>query len=947
VFDIQNGDHLLALRHSDSYRYPLNREAGNVFFALFGTIVLLAALGATVTSFIKGPLTSSVQVTRANAAETQMAVITQVITMQASSVGQCDADSVVEPIQWRNPTGSEPVPTNGGLVPLTLGVASTKDPWGSEFGYCVWDHGPTTCPGGRRLAGTSLNSDAHTVIAIISAGPDKRFTTTCRTFAAADVTADGDLDDPTDFPLVSKASSTDDDIIYTYSYQEATTASGGLWSLKSGDEDVATIDKNIEVGGSGIFTSGGQFSSLNTDSVSARTGDFINMMQGFRIPDAAGFNVACDNTLNGVLRRSASGLDVCLDNHWRAATGTGGSGGGGGAGAGNLETGTADDCDNTRTGDIRFNSNTLSVEYCNGTSWQSLLTRSVGAALSILPTHALTMTVEGPCVTTNCPNAFGDPVHFVVTNLAANATGVLSVSVSSYDGGAYILDSTQAGRCHGATLAAGGTCIIRLVPAASGNGTFHGVLNVLDGATPRLNVPLRTVATSMTCAVGSYGWGGIVASCLNNMTPDYIINPAGCSGQSVEPDCNGNSADDPSRNHSSSLEAMPKISTRNSGAQNIANAAGYGFLSPAYRYCDSLIKNGYDDWYLPSYWELTTILRINRVPLAFHASRYWTSTYANAGWNSTGMMSYDFNDPSGFTTDGAENVRRVRCLRRHGQPPVTAELDTSPLARVPRYSNTEDQPNIMRPTYTVVPNQQVFMEDFVIRSTNASVPIVVAGPGAPTLRINGEAPATSGTVRNGDTVSVMATGPAVQGTENAYSILVGDRMLLWRVAYPADQTRRIFVTSTTYNGALGITGPDTHCQTRAAAAALPGNWYAIIGNSWMSPEDRIPWGWNRVENMAGNIVATSIVDLFDLATEAPVDYNEMGARLTNANPWMGVGLWDNSTGFQPNQNCQNWTSSAAGQRGNTGSPSAISRHLLMHSEFACNTLKNLYCMGPF
>ena len=33
-------------------------------------------------------------------------------------------------------------PANGGFLPTTLGLTLT-DPWGSKYGYCVWDHGTT------------------------------------------------------------------------------------------------------------------------------------------------------------------------------------------------------------------------------------------------------------------------------------------------------------------------------------------------------------------------------------------------------------------------------------------------------------------------------------------------------------------------------------------------------------------------------------------------------------------------------------------------------------------------------------------------------------------------------------------------------------------------------------------------------------------------------------
>lgn len=177
-------------------------QSGNIFFALFGAVALVGILGAGVMTFMKGPLATSVKITRINTAETQMALGAQVAVMSAANGannGDCDSDTYVEPSEWRD-AGTSPKPTGGGLIPLTLGI-SKKDPWGTEYGYCVWNHGPITSGSGcgaNMLGGT--NSSFYPVVAIISAGIDKVFTTTCRDFSTADANADGDLEDAGDSP---------------------------------------------------------------------------------------------------------------------------------------------------------------------------------------------------------------------------------------------------------------------------------------------------------------------------------------------------------------------------------------------------------------------------------------------------------------------------------------------------------------------------------------------------------------------------------------------------------------------------------------------------------------------------------------------------------------------------------------------------------------------------
>jgi hypothetical protein len=193
---------------------------------------------------------------------------------------------------------------------MSIGI-SKKDPWGTEYGYCVWDHGSTgVCDDetgaadnpAERLEG-SLVGTIYPVVALISAGPDKVFTTTCRDFSVADVNGDGTLEDAGDLPLVSKAAETDDDIIFTYTYEEATGASGGLWSIKSGDPGTAVIGKNIETTG------------------------VASLQGGILLPDKS--LLTCDPTTAGVMARNAStnGIEICDGTDWTAITASGASGG--------------------------------------------------------------------------------------------------------------------------------------------------------------------------------------------------------------------------------------------------------------------------------------------------------------------------------------------------------------------------------------------------------------------------------------------------------------------------------------------------------------------------------------------------------------------------------------------------------------------------------------------
>lgn len=121
------------------------KQSGNVFIALFGMVAFIGLLGAGLTTFVKGPLQSSISITRQSAAESQMEIASQLSVSEAISgpgSGDCDADGMIEPLEFRD-AGALPKPTGGGLVPLSIGI-NKIDPWGTELGYCVWDHGTVT-----------------------------------------------------------------------------------------------------------------------------------------------------------------------------------------------------------------------------------------------------------------------------------------------------------------------------------------------------------------------------------------------------------------------------------------------------------------------------------------------------------------------------------------------------------------------------------------------------------------------------------------------------------------------------------------------------------------------------------------------------------------------------------------------------------------------------------
>lgn len=276
-------------------------QSGNIFFMLFASVAMIGAFTVGSMNTIKGLVTSMSDVTRKTVAEEKMTGGARLAIQAATGIqlhaGDCDQDGMVEPLPYRD-AGSSPHPAGGGFLPLEIGAAE-KDPWGSSYGYCVWDAGSITvsdnnadCGGNtaKRLNGSTHAQ--HTTVAIISAGKDRQFSTTCNAYV--DTTpADGNPD--TAFITRTDKS---DDIIMEYSYNDANGLSGDdLWRIRDTEPDTAKIDKNIEVTGSGQFTGP------------------LNLMQsGLILPDETATG-ACDATTDQQLRVnygiSPPALEIC------------------------------------------------------------------------------------------------------------------------------------------------------------------------------------------------------------------------------------------------------------------------------------------------------------------------------------------------------------------------------------------------------------------------------------------------------------------------------------------------------------------------------------------------------------------------------------------------------------------------------------------------------------
>jgi hypothetical protein len=221
-----------------SQRYPT--QSGNVVIAIFAAVAMLGALNYGYSKLITGPAKGVQTITARTASEADIFSAAKILLGKANenlTTGDCDADGFQEMLPWQDPSGT-PAPSGGGLIPSIV-TASSKDQWGTTFGYCTWDHGSVTkaagCGGGAALRRRGGDTKTEYVMALISAGQDRVFQTSCHDFV------DANNDGTSDVGLIQKANGSDDLLVYlTYAeVYDAQQSGGGLGDV---EDDACTPD---------------------------------------------------------------------------------------------------------------------------------------------------------------------------------------------------------------------------------------------------------------------------------------------------------------------------------------------------------------------------------------------------------------------------------------------------------------------------------------------------------------------------------------------------------------------------------------------------------------------------------------------------------------------------------------------------------------------------------
>lgn len=275
---------------------------------LFAAVALTGVLASVGMQTLTGPVTTITRVTQRNISDTQLLMDSKIIINAAvtgAAGGDADSDGIIEPAPMVAGAGA---PTNGGFLPASLGLTLT-DPWGSRYGYCVWDHGATNTSADRITGDNTATASQQPVIAVIAAGPDKTFQTACPTITPGTVVA-----------MNRQA----DDLLFKYTYAEASVNSNGLWTLNTTDQAKAELKDSGGTARVSIdrATGIGDFLGVTTDTIAAKTAN-ITLDGGLKLDTDTNVTACAAAGDAGVVRyNAASGkMEVCDGSAWKPAGG--------------------------------------------------------------------------------------------------------------------------------------------------------------------------------------------------------------------------------------------------------------------------------------------------------------------------------------------------------------------------------------------------------------------------------------------------------------------------------------------------------------------------------------------------------------------------------------------------------------------------------------------------
>lgn len=484
-------------------------QAGNMMLLLFGAIAIAGVLGTGFVNTIKGPGRALDTASRTSSIENNVLAATKLVVSGDATKQDCDGDGTVEPMAFRSGTG----PTGGGLIPLDSG-ASKNDPWGRPLGYCVWDHGKksvsdnvTTCGGSsaNRLQGGNVTTE--NVLAVVSAGKDGIFQTTCNAWV------DANTNNMADIPLIVTTPGSDD--IVKRDTIESLMSSGALAQLPT-LPDAACI-----VGAEGTMRYENGVPQVCTSTGWKEIGGATNSASSFTA--TTGVNPSSVQTSNAITMSGFFGTRTAtVDNGGSIVVNGVDMGATAEVTAGNTVAikGTS------AAGYLTLKTFILKIGAISK-SWDQTTRAATAAAFSVSPATSSNMNVTGP----GSP-AYGSAVQFTVTNTGeTNSAAINAIGFSP----ATNFETTGTNLCTGSTVAAGATCTFYARPKATANGALSSTLTVSATGATSGTATLSGAASGFSCTLP---WGGSIADGAT-VTAYSVAQSADCEANSLVRTCTG------------------------------------------------------------------------------------------------------------------------------------------------------------------------------------------------------------------------------------------------------------------------------------------------------------------------------------------------------------------------------------------------------------------------
>jgi hypothetical protein len=160
---------------------------------------------------------------------------------------------------------------------------------------------------------------------------------------------------------------------------------------------------------------------------------------------------------------------------------------------------------------------------------------------------------------------------------------------------------------------------------------------------------------------------------------------------------------------------------------------------------------------------------------------------------------------------------------------------------------------------------------------------------------------------------------------------------------PDTDVKRMFVTSTTTNGAVGgLAKADAFCQNVASNAALVGTYKAWLSDSMTSAATRLTHAAVPYALPDGTIVAGDWTELTSGLLRHTIDLDEHGMATQQDVAWTSTNADGTTEATAPSDSCSDWTSTAL--TGLVGTTTAEDSNWSVFSDTLCTSLVAFFCV---